>query len=124
MCISDIKSPLVAFLCLSLRVAKWLMPPDIRVEVRISTTRRAKASSALGLSLSANGASVRLSLTRGSALKRSLSTVRRSRTGEVGSTSMAIIREATSLPPTAVSSSGAMFETPLPPSDDGRGLAI
>lgn len=124
MCISDIKSPLVAFLCLTLRVAKWLMPPDTRVEVRISTIRRAKASSALGLSLSANGASVRLSLTRGSGLKRSLSTVRRSRTGEEGSTSTATIPEGTSLPRTAVSSSVAMFETPLPPSEDGRGLAI
>lgn len=124
MCISDIRSPLVAFLCLAMRVAKWLMPRDIRVEVRISTIPRAKPSSALGLFLSVSGQSVRLSVTRGLALKRSLSTGRRSRIIGVGSSSTETTAEAISLPPTAVSSSDETSGTPLSGSERGRGLAI
>lgn len=124
MCISDIRSPLVVFLCLMIRVAKWLMPRDIRVEVRISTIPRAKPSSALGLFLSVSGQSVKLSATRGLALKRSLSIGRKSRITGVGSSSMETTPEAISPPQTVVSSFPERSGTPSTPSDRGRGLAI
>lgn len=122
MCTFCIKSNLVAFLCAVMRLMRHFLPSDIRVVVRISTIRPGKASSALALSLLANGGSAKLSITRASGLKRSVSTVRKSRTGAAGFSSTATIPEVISPPPTDASSLGEKSAISSSIYLDGRGL--